>query len=186
MKKCKNKRGKPYRYDLPNNEIKRKNLATLRLCPYCGSKVKFISGEELENMVNNHPKRGKDKPPFVSYHKHYYVCGNFNECQSYIGAYENTYDPMGEMANKELRLLRIHAHLVFDEVWRKGIWTKDEAYAFLADKLSLKKRQTHISQFNIYHCRKTIEISSEVLKKHGYEIPDLNEFFERKQMKNNS
>ena len=161
----------------PDAARRNDNLRKPRRCPYCGSPLRFVTAEQLKQMVESHPKRPKKASPFVCNHMHYYVCSNFNNCQSYIGAYENTYDPMGAVANPELRMLRIQTHLVFDEIWKNNILPKDEAYSLLGDKLNLLRSQTHISQFNKTNCEKTISIAEKILTERGIPIPTVSEFF---------
>lgn len=170
MKKRKN--------NVPDPTRRNANLRDTKRCPYCGSKVRFVSADELKALI--YKQRREKTTPFICNHKHYYVCSNFDNCQSYIGAYETTYDPMGVIANKELRLLRIQTHLIFDEIWKKNILEKDEAYSLLSDSLYLSRGQTHISQFNKHNCEKTIEIAKKILQNHGIPIPDLNAFFAKR------
>jgi len=113
------------------------------ICPYCKEKAELVKGEELYPFFN----QLKDK--------NYYVCW---ECDSRIGCHGNTKEPLGTMADSELRAKRVKAHKAFDATWRYGAMTRGTAYRYLAKRLGIGSTQCHIGMFNISQCEQTINI----------------------------
>ena len=62
-----------------------------------------------------------------------YVCDRYPACNSYVAAHRATRQPMGSLADGELRHKRIQAHRAFDRLWRSGLMTKKEAYDRASD-----------------------------------------------------
>ncbi len=89
---------------------------------------------------------------------------HYPSCNSYVGVHPGTKTPKGTLANRELRLKRIQAHRIFDEIWKQGILSKAEAYRWVADKFCLTDKQAHIGQFSNYMCDQLIRASADVLK----------------------
>lgn len=52
-----------------------------------------------------------------------------------------------------LSLARDAAHQAFDQIWKSGLMTRPQAYAWLAMKLDLPTEYCHMSQFDIRTCR---------------------------------
>jgi len=106
-------------------------------CPYCNSDAEWIPNE----MV---------------YGRRYgtsYMCYYCKPCDAYVGCHNNTREPLGTMANKELREWRHKAHLVFDPLWQKWGLKRDEAYKILD---TFFKREIHIGSADIETCKKII------------------------------
>lgn len=79
---------------------------------------------------------------------------------------------MGTMADRQLRALRNEAHRNFDQLHKKGLMNKEEAYHWLASILAAPLGQAHIGYLGEYYCRQVIEESKKVLnlqetKKHN-------------------
>ena len=70
----------------------------------------------------------------------------------------------GKLANKELRQKRIQAHRVFDQIWLNHIFTKSEAYRWIADKFCLTAKEAHIGEFSTYMCDQLIMESMKILE----------------------
>ena len=70
----------------------------------------------------------------------------------------------GKLANKELRQKRIQAHRVFDQIWLNHIFTKSEAYRWIADKFCLTAKEAHIGEFSTYMCDQLILESMKILE----------------------
>lgn len=109
------------------------------------------------------------KPASEIYHNpkltgYLYVCSNYPTCDSYVGTYPGTKIPMGTLADPELRKKRILAHQAFDQIWKQGIMSRNQAYRWLADKFSLPLEHTHIAQFGAYLCEQVIAESQIVLQ----------------------
>ena len=71
-----------------------------------------------------------------------YYC---HDCGAAVGCHCNTHNPLGRMADKETRLLRMQCHNVFDPLWKSGLLSRSAAYKWLASALNIPKEQTHIS-----------------------------------------
>lgn len=118
-------------------------------CPYCGATAilrdaSFIYGEKSQG--------GK-----------VYVCGNYPQCDAYVGVHPGTRIPKGTLANPALRRKRVLAHQVFDQIWLRGIFSRSDAYHWMADRFCLSDSQAHIGQFGTYMCDQVIEESRKLL-----------------------
>ena len=63
------------------------------------------------------------------------------------------------MANRELRALRNEVHHFFDQLYKKGLMSKEDAYQWLASILAAPMGQAHIGLLGEYYCRQVIEES---------------------------
>lgn len=111
-------------------------------CPYCGSlaskrPASYIYGESADK------------------NKYLFVCDCYPKCNSYVAATEKG-QPMGTLANKELRQKRIAAHKSIDRIWKKGFMTKEQVYVWLQSKLNMTDKEMHIGKFGIYYCNRVI------------------------------
>ena len=118
-------------------------------CPYCGSIAVIRPASE----IYKDPKR-KDE---------LYVCGNYPVCRSYVGLYAGTKTPLGPLANGDLRNMRIKAHRKFDQLWRSGIMSREDAYKWMADFFCLPRNEAHIGMFSEYRCLELINKCESVL-----------------------
>lgn len=107
-------------------------------CPFCGAGVK------LEDNIKIYRSRSYGKA---------YICDNFPTCDTYVGVHKDTNKPLGTLANKELRTLRMKCHEVFDPLWKSGRMSRSRAYRVLSDIMSMDVNRTHIGMFNIDQCR---------------------------------
>ena len=134
--------------------MKRKKLAgtTVRsmTCPYCGARAVLRPAAEI---YKNPECTGE-----------LYVCSNYPACNSYVSVHPGTKVPKGELANAELRNLRIKAHRKFDELWQSGAMDRSTAYRWMADGFGMQLRDAHIGMFREYHCRQLIERCDKVLE----------------------
>ncbi len=119
-------------------------------CPYCGSPAIL---KDASYVYGHHSSGGK-----------VYVCSHFPACDSYVGVHQGTSLPKGSLANRTLRKKRIQAHQIFDQLWRKGIFSREEAYRWIGDKFCLQTRQAHIGNFSDYMCDQLIQEASKVLQ----------------------
>lgn len=76
-------------------------------CPYCGAIADLRPASEI---YGDESAAGE-----------LYVCRNFPSCESYVRACPGTKQPMGPLANGDLRHLRIVAHRSFDQIWKTGV-----------------------------------------------------------------
>ena len=115
------------------------------ICPYCKSDAELVLGDEI------YPHR-KDL-----HHKYFWRCV---PCDAYVGCHGLTSKPLGRLANRELRMLKIKAHTTFDLTWKRPTkkMSRSKAYSLLAKKLNIPKSECHIGMFNTEMCNKVIEV----------------------------
>lgn len=116
-------------------------------CPYCNKDVELVYG----NIIYPH------RPDL--YKKLFYLCG---PCKAYVGCHPGTDKPLGRLANSELRIAKQLAHSSFDPMWRNGKQSRSNAYSWLAEKLSIEKKECHIGMFDIEMCNKVVEICNSI------------------------
>ena len=105
------------------------------ICPYCNKEAGFV-----DNKIVYGKRYGN------SYMM--YVC---LDCDARVGVHLNNPDrPLGTMANKELRKLRMECHNSFDKLWKSGYLKRKEAYKYLSELMSTD--EAHIGQFNKDEC----------------------------------
>lgn len=119
-------------------------MITVILCPYCTQPAALVTG------VTIYPHRSD------LYDKQFYLCV---PCHSWVGCHPGTEQPLGRLANAELRAAKIAAHAAFDPLWR-GVGTRkrSEAYRWLADRLGIVWKECHIGQMDVEQCRRVVEI----------------------------
>ena len=120
-------------------------------CPYCGSHSVLRSADGIYHTNN------KDTM--------LYVCSRYPACDSYVRVQPGTKIPMGKMANGELRRLRTEAHWNFDQLYKRGYMTKEDAYRWLSATLCLPLNQAHIGMLGEYYCKVVIEESKKLLNR---------------------
>ena len=125
--------------------MKRTNI----YCPYCGAKATLHSA----SYVYGETAKTNDL---------LYVCDRYPKCNAYVGAHRKSKQPMGTLANGDLRNKRIQAHRAFDWIWKSGLMTKWQAYKWMQSKLGLSDKQAHIAKFSEYMCDRLIVICNEV------------------------
>ena len=92
-------------------KTKKRRLPT---CQYCGSTAVLRPASDI--YADGDPNR------------HLCVCSRYPECDAYVSVDERTLEPLGTLANGDLRHKRIEAHRLFDEIWRRRIMTWANAY----------------------------------------------------------
>lgn len=108
-------------------------------CPYCGKKAKYCENKEI-------------------YGKNYgksYMCYFCEPCNAYIGCHNNTRQPLGTLANRELRQWRIKAHNHIDPIWKSGKLSRGQVYARLKYNFG---RQIHIGESDLETCKKIVTL----------------------------
>jgi len=118
-------------------------------CPYCGSAMtlrpaSYVYADPMDD-------------------RQMYVCNRFPACSTYVGTHPGTNEPLGMPANGDLRNLRIQAHRTFDQIWKRNIMSRTQAYRWFADSFCLKLQDAHIGQCGEYQCRELIRRCEEVL-----------------------
>lgn len=111
------------------------------LCPYCNRSAQCVSGDVI------YPHR-----PDLA-HKWFWQC---KPCGAYCGCHGMTQKPLGTLADAALRKARSMAHDAFDPIWklgqRKRLFTRTQAYAWLAGKLGVDQEHCHIGMFDLRQC----------------------------------
>lgn len=115
-----------------------KKIIKAKACPYCGSGVRKTTEYEVYGKVY------KNRVIFC--------CDNYPECDAYVGSYSDG-NPLGRLANKDLRLAKINAHFYFDKIWRSGVITRTKLYNELSIYLGIPKKYTHIGMFKKETCK---------------------------------
>jgi ssDNA-binding Zn-finger/Zn-ribbon topoisomerase 1 len=112
-------------------------------CPYCKAECLLQDDTTVYN---------------ITYYTKVWVCSNYPECDSYVGANKKTNEPLGRPANRELRLWKKNAHNVFDRLWKSGLATRTGAYKWLSRKLGISLEKCHIGLFDVVTCKKVVRI----------------------------
>lgn len=110
-------------------------------CPYCNKPVEFLAD-------SSEIYHGKNYGPI-------YVC---RTCQAWVGCHKGTTNPLGRLADKELRSLKIALHDEFDSIWKSGMMTRKDAYQWLAGQLGIPVDECHIGMFDNEMCKKAIDV----------------------------
>lgn len=114
-------------------------------CPYCGKTAELVDSIEI-------------------YGRSYgmvYLC---RKCDAYVGCHPGTDKPLGRLANRELRMWKMRAHSAFDLLWKCRHMRRQQAYAWLAEKLDIPTEQCHIGMFDVDMCQKVIDVSLDYLR----------------------
>ena len=123
------------------------------LCPYCEGQAEFTSSKEVYNGRN---------------YGMIYLC---RPCWAYVGVHKGTTEPLGRLANAELREWKIKAHGAFDTIWKERFITKSAVdpkykkgmarggrYKKLAELMVISRNDCHIGMFDVEQCRQVVEI----------------------------
>lgn len=101
-------------------------------CPYCNEAVRYTSNAEVYGREYGNGR-----------------CYKCEGCDAYVGVHTGTRIPLGRLANKELRELKMQCHALFDPVWKlnKNI-RREQAYGRLANILNIPKKECHFGWFD--------------------------------------
>lgn len=125
-------------------------------CPYCGAhailqKASYVYGDS-------------------SMDEYVYVCSNYPKCDSYVGVHRGTKEPMGTLANRELRNKRIRTHKVFEKIWQNNLMSKKEAYRWMTYMMGIPFDMGHIGKFSEYRCDELVKICEDILRKNNIKL----------------
>jgi len=67
-------------------------------------------------------------------------------------------------ADYSTRQARIQAHNKFDQLWKSGMLTRRNAYKKLARFLEIPREKTHIANFDLDQCQRTLQFAYEILE----------------------
>ena len=127
-------------------------------CKYCGGRVRCLRGSEyyVRRPDLHHTRR--------------WVC---EDCGASVGCKKGTTQPLGSLADEQLRRMRLYAHKCFDPLWKDKTCTRDCAYRWLSRKMDTSKDDTHIALYDVTQCAKVIAFSLVALKRAGKHTPAL-------------
>ena len=113
------------------------------ICPYCGAESDGVDGYAV------YPHR-----PDL-HDKWFYQC---TPCDAYVGCHPNTKQPLGRLANAELRKFKSLAHKAFDPIWKTKAMKRSDAYKSLAAEMRIDPSKCHIGMFDVAQCKQVIAI----------------------------
>lgn len=70
--------------------------------------------------------------------------------------------PLGTPATKEVRRLRMRAHIAFDQLWKSGEVTRSSAQRWMAKELGIPVRRCHFGYMNRQQLETVIDLSNAV------------------------
>ena len=85
------------------------------------------------------------------------------DCKAAVSCHPDSQIPMGKMATQAVRSLRRKAHKVFDKIFKKHYMTRTDAYAWLANNMSIPRNECHISNFDEKQCELVIYLARQYL-----------------------
>lgn len=106
-------------------------------CDYCHGQATLIGGNEM------YPHR-RDL-----FDKKFWKC---EPCQAWVGCHPGTVNPLGRLANAELRIAKSRVHAKLDPLWKSGRMKRKDAYALLAGKLNIAPQNCHVGMFDVPTC----------------------------------
>lgn len=114
------------------------------LCPLCGSHSVLISSKAVY---------GYDYGMIWKCHK---GCNTFVGVHK-TGKYQNY--PLGTLADKPLREIRIKGHNLFDKMWKESKdYSREKAYSWLCEQMNLEKEDCHFGEFTLEQCQQAIAL----------------------------
>ena len=119
------------------------------ICPYCGGKAVLVPS----NVVY-----GGSMRTHYGVVESLWVCENYPKCDAYVGCHKGTTQPLGRLADKQLRYLKKQTHTQFDPIWRSGVMSRRKAYKWLSQQLHIAEKECHIGKFDPALCRKAIKV----------------------------
>jgi len=122
------------------------------ICPYCNSEAQLVKGKKI------YPHR-----PDL-HMLNFWYCDNGHD-PAYVGCHKASAthlhtgeEPLGRLANAELRKLKSEAHAVFDPLWKNGKFkSRGKAYNWLANTLNIPKVECHIGMMDEQTCKRVIQ-----------------------------
>ena len=111
-------------------------------CPYCKKPAVWCNNREVYGK-----QYGKS-----------YMCYWCKDCDAYVGTHQNSKQPLGTMANKDLRTMRRKAHAHVDPLWKEGKMSRGEMYSSLQRIFGY---EVHIGASDIATCKKILKITHE-------------------------
>ena len=110
------------------------------ICPFCKKEAPWVENKEIYNGKNY----GKS-----------YMCYYCKPCDAYVGCHNNTKQPLGTMANKEMREWRKKVHAKIDPLWKNGGIKRKHLYARITKAIG---KVYHTGETDIETCKKILEL----------------------------
>lgn len=115
-------------------------------CPYCGSLATLRPASVIHGLSD------------ISAGTYLYVCRRWPACDAYVTADRRTKQPLGTLANGDLRHKRILAHHALHSVQAQLGMNRDQSYRWLQTQMGLPGDQVHIAKCGDYRCEQIIRI----------------------------
>lgn len=122
-------------------------------CPYCGETAVLTDGRPVYRTAR---------------FGHVWTCGDYPNCDAYVTCHPNTTQPLGRLANAELRKWKKRAHAVFDPMWKaeqrrqnrkhQTLSARKRGYTWLASALKIDSADCHIGMFDVTTCQRVVEL----------------------------
>ena len=116
--------------------------STNPVCPYCQQAATLVTGQVV------YPHR-RDL-----WSKQFWLCP---PCDAWVGCHGSSSNPLGRLADASLRAAKRQAHAAFDPIWREGLMSRTEAYAWLSRTLKIPGKECHIGMFSAETCQAVVE-----------------------------
>ena len=128
-------------------------------CPYCGSLAMLRPASAIHGLSD------------ISAGTYLYVCRRWPACDAYVTADRRTKQPLGTLANGDLRHKRILAHHALHSVQTQLGMSRDQSYRWLQTQMGLPGDQVHIAKCGDYRCEQIIRIGNvkDILEKYHAE-----------------
>jgi hypothetical protein len=85
---------------------------------------------------------------------------------AYVGCHKITGEPLGRLANHELRGWKKMAHAAFDQLWLGREHTRGDMYLWLSEQLGIPMEKCHIGMFDVEQCKRVIDACR--MRKYGH------------------
>jgi len=93
-----------------------------------------------------------------------FICENFPTCDTYVGVHRDRDEPLGTLANRELREWRKRSKNLFKPLWQLKTMKRTAAYEWLGQWMQLSKDDVHFGKFSLEQCKQAYQIMNEQLK----------------------
>jgi len=118
-------------------------------CDYCQRLAELVNGDVI------YPHR----PDLAG--KKFYRCV---PCKAYVGCHVASANakkpkppqPLGRLANAELRAAKQRAHAAFDPLWKSKQMARASAYKWAAGALGIPRENCHIGMFDVDLCNRLV------------------------------
>lgn len=120
-------------------------------CPYC---------DQPATLVDSAVIYGRSYGPI-------WLCSGYPECDVYVGTHKGATEPLGTMADADLRAMRKLVHAAFDPLWKEGHVGRKEAYRLLATEMGIPGEECHVAMFGPFRCGFALASIEKIKKDNG-------------------